>query len=95
MIPDPPSEDNGSVKSEIATSDPDPFETVHEGESDADPMASENLFQDFGTWPTSVTDALRVELVYRGPLGLQNKDGPFPLFPNNANKTRSMNRSWF
>ena len=30
VIPDLPSEDNGSVESEITTSDPDPFETVHE-----------------------------------------------------------------
>ena len=48
-----------------------------------------------GTWPTSVPDALRVDLVCRGSLALQNKDGPFPLFPDSANKNRSMKRSWF
>ena len=96
VIPDPPLEDNGSVESDIATrSDLDPSETVHEGESDTDPMASENFFQDVGTWPTSIQDALRVEIVHRGPLCLQNKDGPFPLFQNHANISRSMNRSWF
>ena len=93
---DPPSDDNERVEDEIpAMVDLDPSAIVPEDENDVEPMVSENLFQVVGTWPTSIPDALRVELVFRGSLALLNKDGPFPLFPDTANKNRSLNCSWF
>ena len=35
-----------------------------------------DIFRDAATWPNPVSDSMRVELVSRGPLWLQNKDGP-------------------
>ena len=54
-----------------------------------------NIYKDVGSWPASIPDELRVELVRKGPLNIQNKEGPFPKSqPGNADN-RCMNRGWF
>ena len=69
-----------------------PAAAVREDSGDAEAQLGENIFHEAGTWPRYVPDELRVELVLRGPLGFQNKDGPFPANPET---NRSMNRRWF
>ena len=69
-----------------------PAAAAREDSGDAEAQLGENIFHDAGTWPLYVPDELRVELVRRGPLGFQNKDGPFPANPET---NRSMNRRWF
>ena len=58
-----------------------PAAAVREDSGDAEAQLGENIFHDARTWPRYVPDELRVELVRRGPLGFQNKDGPFPANP--------------
>ena len=54
-----------------------------------------NIYKDVGSWPASIPDELRVELVRKGPLNIQNKEGPFPKSqPGNADN-RCMNHGWF
>ena len=77
VIPDALPEDNGSGESDIATSDPDPFETVHEGESDADPMASGNLFKTLEPGPLLSQTHYECNLFMEDPLVSRTKMDPF------------------
>ena len=43
------------------------------GEVDCD------IFYDSGVWNIPLSDSIRIEIVSRGPVDLQNKEGPFLL----------------
>ena len=87
-------EDNGDVAGPAVGEDNGDVAgpAVREDNGDAEAQLGENIFHDAGTWPGMCQNELRVELVRRGPLGFQNKDGPFPANPET---NRSMNRRWF
>ena len=78
-----------NVEAELAVAGP--AAAIREDNSNWEARLGENIFHDAGTWPRHVPDELRVELVQRGPLGFQNKHGPFPANPET---NRSMNRRW-
>ena len=86
-------EDNGDVAGPAVGEDNSDVAgpAVREDNGDAEAQLGENIFHDAGTWPGMCQNELRVELVRRGPLGFQNKDGPFPANPET---NRSMNRRW-
>ena len=90
-------EDNGDVAGPAVGEDNGDVAGPAVGEDNSD-VAGPAVREDngdaeaqLGTWPGMCQNELRVELVRRGPLGFQNKDGPFPANPET---NRSMNRRW-
>ena len=58
------------------------------------------LFSDAGVWNIPLPDAIRLELVLRGPNNLQNRDGPFKSMEksagaNSKGEIRTLNKDWF
>ena len=50
-----------------------------------------DILCDVATWPHYISQHIRVDLVMKGPLGIQNRDGPFPKNEENC----SMSGEWF
>lgn len=69
----------------------DQMTVSHPSSSNCVKTVYNRVFYDAGTWVMPVSDDLRVELVERGPHGLQNMDVSFPSNTEN----RSMSRDWF
>ena len=57
------------------------------------------ILTDTGVWNIPLPDAIRLELVLRGPNNLQNKDGPFKSIErsgaNPKGEIRTLNNDWF
>ena len=49
-----------------------------------------DIFCDVATWPHYISQHIRVDMVMKGPLGIQNRYGPFP-----KNENCSMSGEWF
>lgn len=90
--PENPGEDTEETNAENDAMDHPDAELASCDEDDVEPKFDEIVFEDAGSWPESVPDQLRVELVRRGIHGLQNKEGPFKA---NSDQKRSMTSSWF
>ena len=56
-----------------------------------------DIFHDAGVWNTSLSDSIRIEIVSRGPIDLQNKEGPFMSIekPGSRGEIRSLTKEWF
>ena len=64
---------------------------THIGEVDSD------IFHDSGVWNIQLSDSIRIEIVSRGPVDLQNKEGPFLSIekPGSRGEIRSLTKEWF
>ena len=64
---------------------------THIGEVDSD------IFHDSGVWNIPLSDSIRIEIVSRGPVDLQNKEGPFLSIekPGSRGEIRSLTKEWF
>ena len=56
-----------------------------------------DIFHDAGVWNIPLSDPIRIELVSRGPVDLQNKEGPFISVEKHGSRgeNRTLSKEWF